>query len=86
MPPPTPPTPPPPAPPPAPTGRVTLDVKPWGEVVVDGRPRGLSPPLKNLVLPEGRHRIEVRNPAGAPVVQDVDVKAGRSVSVAHTFK
>lgn len=79
-----------PPPPPAavapPTGRVALDIKPWGEVMVDGRARGLSPPLKNLSLPEGKHRIEIRNPVAAAVVRDVDVKAGRSESISLTFK
>jgi non-specific serine/threonine protein kinase len=69
-----------------PTGRIALDIKPWGEVFVDGRSRGLSPPIKNLQLPEGRFRIEVRNPASATVAREVEIKAGRSVTIAHTFK
>ena len=76
---------PPPAAAPA-TGRMVLDIKPWGEVYVDGRKRGLSPPLKNLQLPEGRYRVEVRNPAAATIARDVEVKAGRSTTIAHTFK
>ena len=63
-----------------------LDIKPCGEAVVDVRPRGLSPPLKVLQLPEGSHRIEVRNPAGAPLVRDVKVTAGGRVEIGHTFK
>ena len=63
-----------------------LDIKPWGEVVVDGRARGLSPPLKTLRLPEGAHRIEVRNPAGPPLVREVKVAAGGRVEISHTFK
>jgi hypothetical protein len=63
-----------------------LDIKPWGEVVVDGRARGLSPPLKTLQLPEGAHRIEVRNPAGAPLVREVKVAAGGRIEISHTFK
>jgi hypothetical protein len=63
-----------------------LDIKPWGEVVVDGRPRGLSPPLKVLQLAEGPHRIEVRNPAGAALTRDVKVSAGGRVEISHTFK
>ena len=67
-------------------GRVVLDVKPWGEVVVDGRARGLTPPLKVLQLAQGAHRIEVRNPIGAPLVRDVTVTAAGSVGISHTFK
>jgi serine/threonine protein kinase len=75
----------PPAPPPA-TGIVRFDVKPWGEVLVDGRARGLTPPLKTLQLPEGRHRIEVRNPVGPSLVREVEVTAAGSVAINHTFK
>ena len=79
---------PPPAPaaPPPPTGRVMLDIRPWGEVFVDGRNRGLSPPIKVLPLPEGPHRIEIRNPAGAAFVRDVKVTAGGRIEIGHTFK
>ena len=63
-----------------------LAIKPWGEVVVDGRARGLSPPLKVLQLPEGAHRVEVRNPAGPPLVREIKVTAGGRVEISHTFK
>jgi hypothetical protein len=77
-----------PAPPPSPipTGRVTLDIKPWGEVLIDGRARGLTPPLKVLQLPEGAHRLEVRNPVGPPLVREVKVTAAGRVEISHTFK
>jgi serine/threonine protein kinase len=72
--------------PPAATGRVTLDIKPWGEVVIDGRARGLTPPLKVLQLAEGAHRIEVRNPVGPPLVREVTVTAAGRVEISHTFR
>jgi non-specific serine/threonine protein kinase len=74
-----------PAPPPA-TGLLKLDVKPWGEVLVDGRARGLTPPLKTMQLPEGRHRVEVRNPVGPPLSRDISVTASGRVEISHTFK
>ena len=63
-----------------------LDVKPWGEVVIDGRVRGLTPPLKVLQLPEGPHRIEVRNSVGPTLVREVTVTASGRVEISHTFK
>jgi predicted Ser/Thr protein kinase len=39
-----------------------LAIKPWGTVYVDGRERGVSPPMKRLVLPAGKHKIRVVNP------------------------
>ena len=63
-----------------------LDVKPWGEVVIDGRARGLTPPLKMLRLPEGPHRIEVRNPVGPPLLREVKITASGRVEISHTFR
>jgi hypothetical protein len=75
-----------PASPPPAAGLLKLDVKPWGEVLVDGRARGLTPPLKTMQLPEGRHRIEIRNPVGPPLVRDVSITASGRIEVSHTFK
>ena len=76
------------APPPsavAALGTLTLDIKPWGNIVVDGISRGASPPMKRLPLPPGPHTIEIQNPAGPTVSRTVEVVAGKSVSVRHTF-
>ncbi|MEO8751276.1 MAG: protein kinase [Casimicrobiaceae bacterium] len=71
---------------PALTGRIVLEIKPWGEVLVDGKTRGFSPPMKTVALPEGKYRIEIRNPAAASIYRDVEIKAGRNVPIAYTFK
>jgi hypothetical protein len=70
----------------APPGRVDLAVAPWGEIFVNGRSRGLSPPIKKLDLPPGRYRIEVRNTTFAPHRTVVQVKSGEQVAVQHEFK
>jgi V8-like Glu-specific endopeptidase len=75
-----------PAKPKAPPGRVDLAVAPWGEIFVDGRSRGLTPPIKKLELPPGRYRIEVRNTTFAPHSAVVQVKSGEQVTVQHEFK
>jgi class 3 adenylate cyclase len=67
-------------------GRVNLAVAPWGEVVVDGRPRGVSPPLRTLELKPGTHIIEIRNSTFASHVQKVEVKAGEALTIRHRFK
>src|SRR2546426_7963998 len=46
---------------PAELGRVEFTVLPWGDVMVDGRHRGASPPLRALDIPAGMHTIEIRN-------------------------
>jgi non-specific serine/threonine protein kinase len=76
-----------PSPAPAPRmGKIQFSIKPWGEIVIDGRPRGVSPPIKELSLPEGRHRVEIRNSTFPRYASDVQVKAGASVSITHAFK
>ena len=69
-----------------PPGMVNLVVLPWGEVFVNGRSRGVSPPLKNLKLPPGTYTIEVRNTTFAPSAQKIQVKSREEVTVRHVFK
>ncbi len=68
------------------TGTVTLVILPWGEVFVNGRSRGVSPPLKNLKLPPGTYNIEVRNTTFASSKQRIQVKSRAEVTVRHVFK
>ncbi|MCR8958004.1 serine/threonine protein kinase [Variovorax sp. S2] len=79
----------PPAPPAAPpgNGRVVLNIRPWGQVFVDGADRGVSPPLKSLSLRPGIYNIEVRNGDLDAYRQRVTVQDSRSAPVvSHEFK
>ena len=67
-------------------GRLELAVAPWGEVVVDGRSRGVSPPLRVLEIPAGTHTIEIRNSTFPTHVAKIDVKAGEAVRIQHRFR
>jgi class 3 adenylate cyclase len=67
-------------------GRVELAVAPWGEVLVDGRSRGVSPPLRVLELAAGAHTVEIRNSTFPAHVEEVQVKAGEAVRIRHRFK
>jgi serine/threonine-protein kinase len=66
-------------------GMVSLAVTPWGEVVVNGTPRGVSPPLTQVALPPGVHTIEVRNGAAQPFVARVEVRPGETIALQHRF-
>lgn len=66
-------------------GRVDLRVLPWANVTVDGQAKGTTPPIKQLKLAPGTHTILLENPAGAPVTKTVEVVAGKSVLVRHSF-
>ncbi|HEX2334448.1 MAG TPA: PEGA domain-containing protein, partial [Burkholderiales bacterium] len=67
-------------------GRVELAVAPWGEVLVDGKSRGISPPLRVLELPPGSHTVEIRNSTFPAHVAKVEVKAGEAVRIQHRFR
>lgn len=63
-----------------------LAILPWGEVFIDGKSRGPSPPLKELKLPAGKHQIEIRNTNFPVYRQTVIMKTGSSQKIQHNFK
>jgi hypothetical protein len=71
--------------PPLAKGSLRLSVEPWAEVWVDGQSVGLTPPLKQLTLSAGTHRVELRNGDLAPHTVTVDVPAGKFATVRHRF-
>jgi serine/threonine-protein kinase len=68
------------------TGKLTLAISPWGEVRVDGKPAGIAPPLTELKVAAGRHRIEIRNGGFPPYRQTIQVAGGATVRIKHKFK
>jgi class 3 adenylate cyclase len=74
-----------PTPEPAP-GMVQLSILPWGEVFVNGKSRGVSPPLRSFELPPGAHTIEVRNTTFPAHTQRVEVRSGEPVRIRHQFR
>ena len=75
-----------PPPVPAPAGRLAFAVSPWGEVYVDGRRRGISPPLREIKLSPGKHVVEIRNTTFQRHSQTVDLDADASVRIKHKFQ
>jgi serine/threonine protein kinase len=74
-------------PPPAPrAGKVRFSIRPWGEIFIDGKSRGVSPPLKELSIPEGRHRIQIRNGTFPGYDSELDIKSGSKDEIAYSFK
>ncbi len=65
---------------------IKLMIKPWGTVFVDGVQIGASPPLKNLNLAEGRHKIRVTNPGFPDFVNEVNIDKNNAPAIAHEFK
>jgi eukaryotic-like serine/threonine-protein kinase len=67
------------------TGVLQLAISPWGEVEIDGRPAGTTPPLNQLQLTEGTHTVTVRNADFPPHTLTVQVSADRPTVVRHRF-
>jgi hypothetical protein len=53
-----------------------LRIQPWGAIYVDGVDRGVSPPVKRLILAPGKHTLRVTNPAFPDRVLEVDTARG----------
>jgi serine/threonine-protein kinase len=72
----------------APTGDALLSfaVTPWGNVYVDGKNAGASPPLKELRIPAGKHVIEIRNTNFSPYSMTIDLEADSTQKIKHIFK
>jgi hypothetical protein len=64
---------------------VEFDVKPRGEVVIDGVSHGKFPPKRDVEVPAGRHRIQVRNGKSQPLEINVKLLPGERMTVAHAF-
>ena len=73
------------APAPAARGVVRIAISPWGEVEVDGKPAGTSPPVTELSLTEGRHQIVIRNTDLPPHTAMVNVTADQPTTLKHKF-
>mgnify|MGYP003446879516 FL=1 len=70
----------------APQGTLALAVTPWGEVFVDGKREGVSPPLNELKLSAGKHEIEIKNPGFPTYSQTIDVESESTQKIKHKFK
>lgn len=68
------------------SARLEFAIAPWGEIYVDGKLAGVSPPLQKLDVTPGTHTIEVRNSDLPPHRQTVHVESGERVKIKHKFR
>ena len=61
-------------------------VLPWGEIFIDGKSQGASPPLREIRLSPGKHQIKIKNTDFPPYLQTVELEAGASQKIRHKFK
>ncbi|MDB5906687.1 MAG: serine/threonine protein kinase [Massilia sp.] len=62
-----------------------LTIKPWGTVYVNGRERGVSPPMKRLMIPAGKQKIRIVNPSFPDYSVTVDSASNKSGTIEHDF-
>jgi serine/threonine-protein kinase len=64
---------------------VSFDIHPWGEIFIDGRATGVTPPLTQIQVPAGRHHVEIRH-ANSPTWQtDIDLQGTTAIHIEHSF-
>jgi eukaryotic-like serine/threonine-protein kinase len=68
------------------TARLAFAVSPWGEVYVDGKRRGVSPPLTEVSLAPGKHTVEIRNSSLPPYQERVELLADKTLKIKHKFQ
>ena len=67
------------------TGTLRLAVSPWGQVEIDGRAVGTTPPLTQIQLPVGTHTVTIRNGDLPPYTTSVTVHEETGARVQHRF-
>jgi serine/threonine-protein kinase len=65
---------------------VGLAVLPWGEVYLDGKLQGVSPPLLELQVVAGTHKMEIKNSSFPVYVEIIKAKPGEKIKIKHSFK
>jgi serine/threonine-protein kinase len=70
---------------PAASASVNFSVLPWGEVFVDGKSFGASPPLKVIKIAPGPHIIEIKNGMLSPYRETVNLESGVNMKIKHKF-
>ena len=75
-----------PAAPAVPPATLIFAIQPWGEVFVNGKASGVSPPVKSIKLAPGKYKIEVRNTTFAAYTENIDLKARDEVTIRYKFQ
>ena len=68
------------------TSIVNFAVSPWGDVFLDGKNLGASPPLTTLSIPPGKHKIEIKNTSFPVYSQTFEAKPDEKLKITHKFK
>ena len=64
---------------------VKLEVKPRGEVFIDGNSVGKVPQISQVEVAPGKHKLVVRNAPAKPYEVNLDLAPGQRITLTHTF-
>jgi len=67
------------------TAKLIIAVSPQGELYVDGKHYGTTPPITTLDLEPGMHRIEIRSGSRKPYLTYMTVQAGEQRRIRYDF-
>jgi hypothetical protein len=67
------------------TATLLLAIKPWGEVYVDGKKVGITPPLKRFEVAPGRRRITITNSILPSYQLEAMLDPDQQITVMHDF-
>jgi PEGA domain len=67
------------------TAKLMIAVSPQGELYIDGKHYGTTPPLTTFDLEPGMHRIEIRSGSWKPYLTYITVEAGDQRRIRHEF-
>ncbi len=65
---------------------IKFNIKPGGEIYVDGILKGNTPPLQSLELKPGPHTVEIRNTTFPPLRMDIHLASKEETTITHTFE
>jgi len=72
-------------PPPAQKSIVQFAVSPWGDVYLDGKNLGASPPLTSLSITPGKHKVEIKNASFPVYSKTFEAKPNEKLKIIHKF-
>jgi PEGA domain len=68
-------------------GQLIVSIRPWGNVIINGRQAGISPPNNQYALRPGKYEVRFTNSESfAPRVETIEVKVGETLRLSHEFK
>ena len=66
-------------------GYLKVAITPWGQIEIDGKPMGTSPPLSDFKLTEGKHQVTIRNADFPAFSATITISPNQTLTIRHKF-